>query len=116
MGAFMERNVSAIISRRASALRRGLAGPEATIHEHFICGRPQILLRPLRTKVRHGESAAAKVWGPGCEGVVEEDFVDDESEVVAEADVLECDALGGGGEVSGGVVGMHEEDGAGLWG
>ncbi len=48
--------------------------------------------------------------------IVEEDFVDDEGERVADAEFFEGAALGGRGGVAGGVVGMHEEDGPGAGG
>jgi hypothetical protein len=51
----------------------------------------------------------------GGEGVVEEDLIDDESEVVGGAEIFEGEALGGGGEVSGGVVGVDKDDSAGAW-
>ena len=57
----MERKVSAMTSNRASASRTRDSGPLATIQEAFICGSAQILLRPLRTKVRQGDSEAAKL-------------------------------------------------------
>ena len=42
-GAFMERKVSAMISRRCMASLTSDAGPQAAIQEAFICGRPQTL-------------------------------------------------------------------------
>ena len=47
----MDKYVSAIISSRVSACDFICAGPLATNHAAFICGRPEILERPLMVKV-----------------------------------------------------------------
>ena len=94
MGAFMERKVSAMTSRRvrdcfSASSGPKAAGPKTEIQAAFICGSPAILLRPLRTKVE------GRVWAGGeavaCfrQRVVEEDFVDDEGEVVFDAESFE---------------------------
>ena len=41
------------------------SGPRAASQAAFICGRPAILLRPLRTKVRTGMRPVAKLRGAG---------------------------------------------------
>ena len=46
--------------------------------------------------------------------VVEEDFIDDKREVVFAADAGEFVRLPAPGEVAGGIVGVHEDDGAGV--
>ena len=61
MGAFMERNVSAMISSRAMADWTRASGPQAAIQEVFICGRPQTLLIPESTKVRQAGLPVAKL-------------------------------------------------------
>jgi hypothetical protein len=50
----------------------------------------------------------------GAEAVVEEDFVDDEGEAELAAEAGELLGLEWFGEVAGGIVGVHDDDGAGA--
>lgn len=71
-------------------------------------------------KAAQDESESGMVCGSkalgslAAEGIVEEDFIDDESEAAFGAKQLQLASLGGGGEVACGVVGMDQSDGAGA--
>ncbi len=62
IGAFIDRYVSAITSRRASASCFSAGGPLTAIHATFICGKPAIFDRPLNVNVS-ASSFAANVSG-----------------------------------------------------
>ena len=67
-------------------------------------------VRGLRGVV--GLGGEVRVRKVGAEAVVEEDLVDDEGEAELAAEPGELLGLGGFGEVAGGIVGVHDDDGA----
>ena len=96
-------------SRRSRAV--AASGPAATIHAAFICGSPAILLSPLTTKTGTPSRPAAKLFPAAIEAVIEKDLVHNQRQIELAAEARQLLSLPRLGEVAGGVVGMHQDDG-----
>ncbi len=91
----------------------GAAGNEPGDFHLGKCGD----LRQTRQHKREAGVGSSGEAGDGFgEGVVEEDFVDDEGEVVAETESLQLVAFDGVRGMAGRVVGMDEQNGSGARG
>ena len=81
--------MSAITSNRASAWAFNSRGPLATSHANFICGRPEILERPLIVNVREGVFAAKLRGLFSGQREIEEHFVGDHGDLALRANLVQ---------------------------
>ena len=92
------------------------SGPVVTNQAAFICGRPEILDRPLRVKVSAAEFCAKAERRGTVQREIQKHFVGDDGQLARHANFIQFFQLVRFGEMPGGIIGMHNDHSAGARG